>query len=105
MKQVLEFFSQYGILITPLVIFLIGWVLPTPKFFKLGNKVAETIPPQFAKLIADRLKAFERGLLETNFRGDKNIVSNLQVKEGIKGFKMDLGLEDSKSKVREQNLK
>ncbi|OYT15426.1 MAG: hypothetical protein B7C24_13085 [Bacteroidetes bacterium 4572_77] len=101
MKQILEFFNQYGILITPLVIFLIGWVLPAPKFVGLGRKVAETIPPQLAKLIAERLKAFERGLLEDNFRGNKDIVSNLQLKDKIKGLKLDLGLEASKSKARE----
>lgn len=94
MKEILEFFGQYGALITPLVIFLIGWVLPTPKFFQLGEKVGETIPPTLAKLIAERLKAFEKGLLDEELNGDKSIVSNSQVEEKVKNLKIDLGLED-----------
>lgn len=94
MKHVLEFFNQYSALVIPLVIFLVGWLLPAPKFFELGEKVAETIPPKLAELIAERLKAFERGLLEEEFQGNKSIISNLQVKEKMKGLKIDLGLED-----------
>ncbi|HAS80385.1 MAG TPA: hypothetical protein DCR90_05740 [Fusobacteriaceae bacterium] len=101
MKQILDFFSQYGGLIAPLIVFLVGWVLPTPKFFKLGEKVAETIPPTLAKLIAERLKAFERGLLEQDFNGDKTIVSNSQVEEKVKNLKIDLGLEELVSKAKD----
>lgn len=97
----LDFLKENINFIWPLGIFLLGWLLPTPKFFKLGQKAAESIPPQLAKLIAERLRAFEKGLLEENFRGDKTIIGNTQFKDGVKGLKMELGLEDLKLKEEE----
>lgn len=90
----LDFFKENFNLIIPLIVFLVGWILPVPKFFLLGQRAAETIPPALAKLIAERLRAFERGLLEANVKGDISLVDNNTVKKELKKVKLDLGLKE-----------
>lgn len=94
MEKVLEFWVKYGTLITPLAVFLVGWLLPVPKFLALGRKAAEAIPPTLAKIIAERLKAFERGLLESDVNGDANLIDNDTVKKELNKVKLDLGLKE-----------
>ncbi len=90
----LDFLSKNFNLILPLIVFLVGWVLPVPKFFSLGRKAADTIPPALAKIIAERLRAFERGLLESKVDGNKDLVHNNTVKEELRSVKLDLGLKE-----------
>ncbi|WP_319372161.1 hypothetical protein [uncultured Ilyobacter sp.] len=94
MEKILDFLSGNAALLWPLAVFLVGWILPVPKFLALGRKAAETIPPSLAKLIAERLKAFERGLLNSDVDGDINLVDNETVKNELKKVKLDLGLKE-----------
>ena len=94
MEKTLEIFVKYGTLIVPLVVFLAGWLLPAPKFFSLGKKAGEKIPTKIAKLIVERLDAFEAGLLKKEFHNDYSVVSNTQIVEEVRKVKVDLGLEE-----------
>lgn len=94
MEKILDFIGGNASLLWPLAVFLAGWILPVPKFLALGMKAAETIPPSLAKLIAERLKAFERGLLNSDVNGDINLVDNETVKNELKKVKLDLGLKE-----------
>ena len=94
MKNIIEFLSGNATLLWPLGIFLVGWILPVPKFMLLGEKAGEHIPADVKKLLNDRIDAFQEGLLNENFRGDKTIVSNEQVFEAVQKVKLDLGLKE-----------
>ncbi|GLI54766.1 hypothetical protein PM10SUCC1_02810 [Propionigenium maris DSM 9537] len=89
-----DFVKENLNLILPLATFLAGWILPVPLFLKLGESVSESIPPALAKILSDRLKAFERGLMMADFRGDTNLVDNDTVKNELKKVKLDLGLKE-----------
>jgi hypothetical protein len=93
MEKVMEYVSKYGVLLLPILGFLIGKYLPTAQFNSLGKKVHDKIPESVAKLIAERLDAFEQGLLDQDFRGDKTLIGNSQLTNGVKSLKTDLGLE------------
>ena len=77
-----------------LLIFLFSWILPVPRFKKFGEQVGEQLSPKLVKLISERLKAFERGLMETNVNGDINLVDNETVKNEMKKVKLGLGLKE-----------
>lgn len=77
-----------------LLIFLSGWVLPVPRFKELGKKTGEQLPPKVIKMLSERLKAFERGLLLAHVNGDTNLVDNETVKNELKKVKLDLGLKE-----------
>ena len=94
MDKAIEFMSKYGTLIAPVMVFLIGWLLPTPKFASLGKKTGEHIPDNIKKLINERIDAFQEGLVNDDFRGDKTILGNSQLVNGVKTLKVDLGLEE-----------
>ncbi len=81
-------------LILPLATFLIGWLLPVPLFLRIGKSVSETIPPSLAKILSDRLNAFEKGLMMANVKGDINLVDNDTVKRKMQKVRLDLGLEE-----------
>ena len=98
MGKIIELLGGYGdvlgAVVFPLVVFLVGLFLPIPKFTKYGKKSAESIPPVLAKLIADRLEAFKRGMLEESHQGDANIISNDQLINGVEKLKIDMGLDE-----------
>lgn len=94
MEKILGFFGSNAALLWPLGIFLIGWLLPTPKFKKLGEKAGESLPPKLRKLIAERIDAFEKGLLQEQVEGDCNLIDNSQLSQSVKDLKVDLGLKE-----------
>ncbi len=90
----IDFLKENLNLFLPLTTFLAGWFLPVPLFLRLGKSVSESIPPALAKILSDRLKAFERGLMMADFKGDTNLVDNETIKKEMKRVKLDLGLEE-----------
>ena len=94
MEKILELFSGNAVLLWPLVIFLAGWLLPIPKCRALGERTGETLPPKLRKIIAKRIDAFEKGLLQEQVGGDHNLINNLQLSKSVEGLKVDLGLEE-----------
>lgn len=72
---------------------LVCWLLPNPKLTWLGKKASSKIPPKVAKIIKEKLDAFEEGLIACEFDGNKNIIHNDQIKEKTEKLKIDLGLE------------
>lgn len=71
---------------------IIGVILPKAKAHLLGKKVGEKIPGKVAIMLADQIDAFEKGLRNENYRGDKNLISNEQLSEKTEKLKVDLGL-------------
>lgn len=71
---------------------IIGIVLPKAKAHLLGKKVGEKIPKKVAIILADQIDAFEKGLRNENYQGDKNLISNEQLSEKTEKLKVDLGL-------------
>lgn len=90
----LDFLKEHFSSIWPFALLLIGWVLPTPKFKLFGKQIGEQIPPKLAKMIAERLRALESGLLAANFKGDINLVDNDTIKNELKKTKLDLDLKE-----------
>ncbi len=90
----LDFLKENSNFILPLVVFLFGWILPVPHFKLFGKQVGEQLPPKVRKLLADRLKAFQRGLEEADVKGDTNLVDNETVRNELKKVKLDLGLKE-----------
>jgi hypothetical protein len=80
-------------LLLPLITFLTGWLLPNSLIFAFGKKTGKNIPKELRKLIAEKLDALERGLLDADVEGNKEVVDNNKVQELIKGTKIDLGLD------------
>lgn len=90
----LDFLKENSNLILPLVVFLFGWILPVPRFKLFGKQVGDQLPPKVRKMLAERLKAFQRGLEEADVKGDTNLVDNETVKNEMKKMKLDLGLKE-----------
>ena len=91
--NILNFAQEHQEVILTGVTFLIAWLLPNPKIKWLGKKTGEKIPKKLALVIKNKLDAFEEGLIEDHVNGDKNLISNEQLKEKSDKLKIDLGLE------------
>ncbi|MEQ3306235.1 hypothetical protein AAA294_01980 [Fusobacterium varium] len=74
--------------------FIIGLILPNPKIWRFGKNVGDKLPSKIAKELADKLDSFEQGLRGKEYKGDKTIVSNEQIKEETEKLKVDLGLKE-----------
>lgn len=74
--------------------FIIGLILPNPKIWKFGKNVGDKLPIKLKNELADKLDSFEQGLRGKEYNGNKNIVSNEQVKEETEKLKIDLGLKE-----------
>lgn len=81
---------------------LIGAFIPVAKTHLIGRKVGEKIPKKLALAIADHLDAFEKGLRDENYRGDKNLISNNQLSQRKEKLMLDLGLEQ---RLKDKDLK
>lgn len=81
---------------------LIGTFIPVAKTHLIGRKVGEKIPKKLALAIADHLDAFEKGLRDENYRGDKNLISNNQLSQRKQKLMLDLGLEQ---RLKDKDLK
>lgn len=81
---------------------IIGVFIPVAKTHLIGRKVGEKIPKKLAIAIADHLDAFEHGLRNEEYKGDKNLISNQQLSEKTEKLKIDLGLDQQ---LKEKDLK
>lgn len=93
-----DFIMNNSELIGIIAALVIGWFLPNPKVNLFGKKVGEKIPKKLREELADKIDSFEQGLRGQNVDGDDSITSNEQISEGVSKLKVDLGLEESKSK-------
>lgn len=100
--DILNIAKEHQEIILTGITFLIAWLLPNPKIKWLGKKTGEKIPKKLAMTIKEKLDAFEEGLIEENINGNKDIISNEQLKEKSNKLKLDLGLEP-KLKVKTSN--
>lgn len=89
----MEFIQNHIELIYLLGGTVIGILLPKAKTHLIGKKIGEKIPKKLALAIADHLNAFEKGLRDENYRGDKNLISNDQLSQKKEKLMLDLGLE------------
>ena len=89
----MEFLIEYKEVIFVGIGVLIGAFIPVAKTHLIGRKVGEKIPKKLALAIADHLDAFEKGLRDENYRGDKNLISNNQLSQRKEKLMLDLGLE------------
>ena len=89
----MEFLQENWGTLTPLVVFLVGWLLPNPKITGFGKEVGKKIPKSIRKLIAEKLDAFEQGLLDSEVEGNKDLTHNDTVRKLARGVKIDLGLD------------
>lgn len=74
--------------------FILGWILPNPRVWKIGKEVGDKLPEKLKKELADKLDSFEQGLRGKEYLGDKSIASNEQIKEETEKLKVDLGLKE-----------
>lgn len=79
---------------------IIAKVWPKSKTHALGRKLGERISRKTALELADHIDAFEHGLRNEEYQGDKNLISNQQLTDRTEKLKIDLGLEQ-KSKEKE----
>lgn len=98
----MEFVQNHMELIYLLGGAIIGVLLPKAKTHLLGRKVGEKIPKKVAIMIADQIDAFEKGLRNEDYRGDKNLISNDQLSKRTEKLKVNLGLDQSS---KEKTLK
>ena len=89
----MDFLQENWQTLLPLVTFVIGWLLPNAKIRLFGEKVGEKIPTSLRKVIADKLDAFEKGLLDADVDGNKEVTHNDTIKSLARGIKIDLGLD------------
>ncbi len=92
--EILNIIKEHFNVIWPVLSILIAWLLPTPRFKQLGEKVGEQIPPKLAKILAERIKAFERGLETVSVNGDINLIDNKTLNKEIRKLNLDLGLKE-----------
>ncbi len=90
----LDFLKEHYSTIWPFILLLIGWMLPVPRFKVFGKQVGTQLPPKVVKLLSERLRAFERGLILAHVNGDINLVDNETVKSEMKKVRLDLGLKE-----------
>lgn len=90
----MNFIKENSSMFWGLLIFLSGWILPVPRFKKFGEQVGEQLPPKVIKMLSERLRAFERGLMLADVNGDINLVDNETVKNELRKVKLDLGLKE-----------
>ncbi len=90
----MNFIKENSSMFWGLLIFLSGWILPVPRFKKLGEQVGEQLPPRVIKMLSERLRAFERGLMLADVNGDTNLIDNDTIKNELKKVKLDLGLKE-----------
>lgn len=88
-----EFLMNNMEIIGVIAAFILGWVLPNPKVNQAGKKLGEKIPKKLAIELADKLDSLEQGLRGQTYLGNKSIISNEQLSEGMDKVKVDLGLE------------
>lgn len=89
----MEFIQNHMELICLLGGAIIGVLLPKAKTHLLGRKVGEKIPKKVAIMIADQIDAFEKGLRNEDYRGDKNLISNDQLSKRTEKLILNLGLD------------
>lgn len=92
-NQVLNFVAEHKDWIIMGAGVVIGLILPLPKIHLLGKTVGAKMPVKARKQLADMLDAFEQGLLQEEFEGDKNLISNKQLSEKTDKLRVDLGLD------------
>lgn len=90
----MDFIKENAHYAIPVVIFLVGWLLPPLKFNALGKIARDKIGNDMSNLIAKRLDALEKGLLDLDVDGNSNLVSNDDISKELKKVKIDLGLVD-----------
>lgn len=88
-----EFLMNNMEIIGVVAAFILGLVLPNPKINRAGKKLGEKIPKKLAIELADKLDSLEQGLRWQTYLGNKSIISNEQLSEGMDKVKVDLGLE------------
>ncbi|MGL4646634.1 MAG: hypothetical protein ACRDAG_01180 [Cetobacterium somerae] len=96
----MEFLTEHKEAILVGIGFLIGIFLPLAKVHLVGKTIGQKIPKKIAIQIADYIDAFEHGLRNEEYQGDKNLISNQQLTDRTEKLKIDLGLEQ-KSKEKE----
>lgn len=92
--DIMNFIKDNFSFIWPTLSIFIAWLLPAPRFKKLGEQAGEQLPPKLVEMISERLKAFERGLMLAHVKGDTNLVDNETIKNEMKKVKLDLGLKE-----------
>jgi len=88
----LDFLKDNIGMVVPFIVFVIGWLLPPLKFNEIGKKVRGMIDSKIAGMVAERLDAFEKGLLGKDVDGNSDVISKDQLKEEVEKMKIDLNL-------------
>lgn len=70
---------------------VIAKVWPKSKTYALGRKLGGRISRKAALELAAHIDAFEHGLRNEDYQGDKNLISNQQLSEKTEKLKIDLG--------------
>lgn len=83
----------------------IFWVLPSPVLKKAGDKAGDAIEKlageKAREISYNLLHGFAEGLKKQKHRGNKDLVSNSKIDKYLKGYKVEMGLEESKSRAKE----
>ncbi|WP_332637982.1 hypothetical protein [Cetobacterium sp.] len=82
--------KDYVILIAGVAL---GAFIPLAKVHLIGRTVGSKLPRKAAEQLADYLDAFEHGLRNKDYEGNKNIISNQQLSQETKKLKINLGLD------------
>ena len=98
-----------GAFTNPLVWTIIGGIvcllLPSPLLMKAGDEAGDTVEKlagaKARDMAYDMLHGLVEGFKRENYKGNKNLISNEQMDKGLDKYKLSVGLEGSKSKVRE----
>jgi len=90
----LDFLKDNIGVITPVIVFLVGWLLPPLRFNTIGLKLRNNVGKDIAKVAAERLDALEKGLLGQDVNGNSDLISNDQLKVEVNKMRIDLGLKE-----------
>lgn len=84
--------NNQGILI-PLVTLLVGYFIPNDTLYNIGFKTRKRWPKDLRKLVSNKISCLAKGIYESDYRGNKNLVDNDTVKKIINKTEIDLGLD------------
>lgn len=94
MKFLLEY-KEIGLLILGTII---GAFIPLAKVNFIGKTIGSKLPRKARIQLANYIDAFEKGLRNQDYRGDKNLITNNQLTEKTKVLKSELGLNQNLKK-------
>lgn len=96
----MKFLLEYKEVLFLILGAIIGSFIPLAKVNFIGKTIGSKLPKKARIQLANYIDAFEKGLRNQDYRGDKNLITNNQLIEKTKILKSDLGLDQHSKKIK-----